>query len=136
MAGKTVRHSLKTTETDAVRVLMIQRAISVQSLAVACGVTGRTMANQIAANFPSRRLRNVVESIFGVAIWTAPDDFERRKSLVERSGINPFVMDVPTIQRHATAFKIVGRHNRRRASLISSIEKHFAPPTTNQSRNP
>jgi hypothetical protein len=53
-----VKLSLKTTETDAVRVLMIQRALSVQSLAVACGVTAQTMANQIAAIHMHRAKRN------------------------------------------------------------------------------
>jgi hypothetical protein len=90
------------------------------------------MANQIAANFPSRRLRGVVETVLGEAIWTEPDDFARRQSLVKRTGMNPSVMSVPEIQRRVAALKIPGRSNRRRTNLISLIEKHFATPTPNK----
>ena len=114
-----------------VRVLMIQRAISVKSLAESCGVTARTMANQIAANFPSRRLRGVVETILGVAIWSAPDDFARRQSVARRLGVNLAAASRTALQRHAAGLKISGRANRRRTNLISLLETHFENKTPN-----
>jgi hypothetical protein len=129
-----VKHSLKTAETDTVRALMIQRGISIQCLAVACGVTARTMANQIAASFPSRRLRCIVENYFGVAIWATSEEFAKRRRVISAAGFNPFIQDVPAIQRHVTALKIPGRANRLRENLISLIEKHFADTTRNQEK--
>jgi len=114
-----------------VRALMIQRAISVQSLAVACGVTARTMANQIAASFPSRRLRCVVENYLGVAVWTTPGEFARRQTLVKNCGVDLIIQTAPKIRQMAESLKIRGRGNRRRANLISLIEKHLTTTTPN-----
>lgn len=127
--------SLKTVQTDALKIRMIQLSLTVEAFAEKCGVSIVTMRNQISQNFPSRRLRLVAEGVLKLAIWTTNADFERRQQLSSWLGIDPFVLSVPELRKKVSQLKIRGRAQaRRRPNLIALLKKHFiaqsevAPP--------
>jgi hypothetical protein len=60
--------SLKSVQVDALKIKMIERTLTVDSMAAACGVKAITLSNQIAKNFPSRRLRLVVEGVLNLPL--------------------------------------------------------------------
>jgi hypothetical protein len=125
-----VKASLKATQTDALKICMIQRGLTVESLALAGGVKQITISNQIAKSFPSRRLRLVMEGVLNLPIWSNMAAFESRQQLASRCGFDPFVLTAWELQQRSAALKIRGRSKSRcRAALIGLIEKHFIQPT-------
>ena len=118
--------SLKTAETDALKIYMIQRAVSVEMLAKKCGVSVVTMRNQIAKNFPSLRLRLVVEDVLSNPFWTDISEFESRQRLSSWLGIDPFVLSVPELRKKISQMKIRGRSaSRKREVLIGLLQQVF-----------
>lgn len=122
--------SLKTAETDALKILMIQRAITTATLAAKSGVSEATLRNQIANNFPSSRLRFVIEAVLNIPIWSSITEFESRIKLAAHCGFDPFIVSVPRIQKALADLKIRGRSNsRKKGALIKLLENHFAVNT-------
>ena len=119
--------SQKTPQTDALRILMIQRSLSVEDLAGKCGLEAATLRNQIAANFTSRRLRLVVEGFLGASIWSGVEDFEFRQKFTAQCGFDPFTLSVPGLRQKISALKIRGRsRSRKKPVLIEMLRSHFA----------
>ena len=129
--------SLKTAETDRLRICMIQRALTVKKLAAACDVKRITLSNQVAKNFPSLRLRLVVESVLKVPIWSSAADFVRRQQLISSCGFDPFLLPLVDLQQHVAGFKIRGRgKDHRRLALIGLLEKHFSQQNQSKIHQP
>jgi hypothetical protein len=118
--------SLKTVETDTLRYWMIRRALTVETLAENCGVKRITLSNQIAKNFPSRRLRLIVEGVLMLPLWSSEAAFKARQCLASRCYFDPFVFTTSQLQQRCSTLKIRGRSkDKRKASLIALIEGHF-----------
>jgi hypothetical protein len=118
--------SLKTIETDALTICMIQRGLTVEQFAADCGVKRTSMSNQIAKNFPSTRLRLVVEGILNLAIWSSQAEFESRQRLAGCIGFDPFVLTMPELRQRSAVFYLQGRRKAtRKADLIRLIQQHF-----------
>jgi hypothetical protein len=85
-----------------------------------------TISNQIAKNFPSRRLRLLVESVLEQPIWSTWTDFEARQRLARNCGFDPFTATMPQLKFAASALKLRGRsRDRHKAKLIALLELHF-----------
>ena len=126
--------SLKSVEVDALKIKMIERALTVDSLAAACGVKSITLSNQIAKSFPSRRLRLMVEKVLNLPLWSSQAEFAGRNELVRRCGFDPFAMNETQLRHRVSALKLRGRsRNRRKAGLIVLLQNHF---TNDQHINP
>jgi hypothetical protein len=112
---------------------MIQRGLTVEKLAAACGIKKITLANQIAKNFLSRRLRLIVEKFFNRPIWSGSAEFERRQHLASRCGFDVFVLTLPELRQQVSSLKIRGRSKaRRKSDFIILIERHFEPKPSPQ----
>lgn len=123
--------SVKTAETDTLRIFMISRGISVEKLAAKCGVKIITIRDAISQNFPTRHLRLVVETALKICIWSDPVEFQERQALAARCGFDPFLLSVPEIKEKLGTLKIRGRSKpRRKAQLIDFLRSQFPPPTT------
>jgi hypothetical protein len=134
---QTMTTSLKTTETDALKILMIQRALTIEKLADDCGVKRVTMSNQIAKNFPSLCLRLVVEDVLKLPIWSSVAEFESRQLLATKCGYDPFALSTMELRQRITKLKIRGRSkNRRKGNLIDLIRHHFSNVKTNSPDTP
>ncbi len=128
---RVVNQSLKTAETDALRICMIQRGLTVEKLAADCGVAPITLRNQIAKNFPSLRLRLVVEGVLNLAIWSGAAGLQVRQQLISNCGFDPFVLSASDLQRHVSGFKIRGRSkDRTKRALIALLQIHFQTTKT------
>lgn len=115
---------------------MIQRGLTIEHLAAACGVKRVTMSDQIARNFPSRRLRLVAESLLNQPIWSNQADFEARQHLAQRCGLDPFAATVPKLRQLVTVLKLRGRsRHKRKAALIALLQAHFANAKTDTQQN-
>ena len=82
--------SLNSTETHGLKVLMAQRELSVSALAVSCDVESVTLSNQLSKNFPSQRLRLIVEHVLKLPIWSTSADFSVRQHLIACCGFDPY----------------------------------------------
>jgi hypothetical protein len=126
-----VKQSLKSVEVDALKIKMIERALTLDSLAAACGVKSVTLANQIAKSFPSRRLRLVAENALNHPLWSSPAEFENRQQLARQLGFDPFVIHETKLRRAVVALKLRGRSRaRRKAALIVLLQNHFTKHET------
>jgi len=122
--------SQKTVETDALRIQMIQRGLTVEALARACGVKRTTLSNAIAENVPGRRLRVLVEDAFKQPVWSTLADFEARQQLARQCGFNPVLLSLSELRRYTGALKLRGRSRiRRKAALIALLQNHFTKNT-------
>lgn len=129
--------SLKTAETDALKICMIQRGLTVESLAADCGVKTVTFSNQIAKNFPSRHLRAVVEQKLQTCIWSPPEEFAARGQFVSRNGFDPFVLSVPELQQAARKLKLKGRsRSKRRRAIVALLLQQPVPAQINHNPQP
>lgn len=123
---------LKSAETDWFKSELLRRGQTVESFAVQCGPSPRTLRNAMALNFPSRRLRLKVENALNVAIWSSSEEYERRQRLCARYGFDPFTLPLDDFRKRAGVLKIKGRSAcARRADLIAILDKHL-----NETRTP
>jgi hypothetical protein len=130
-----VKHSLKTAETDALKIALLSRGISVSGLADSVGLKTVTIQNEFSKNFPSRRLRMLVESVLGIPIWTSGADFERRRSLTKKLGFNPFTTSMSGLRQEARRRKLPGRSlSKSREDLIHLLSLNTS--TQSPSQNP
>ena len=106
---------------------MIDRDMKVEALAKLAGIKAETMSNQLAANFPSRRLRTVVEHVLKLPIWSTVDEFISRQALINRCGFDPFTITTGQLYQRLAALKIRGRAKcgRRREELIALLRTAF-----------
>jgi hypothetical protein len=115
---------------------MIQRSLTVEKLASDCGVKPITLSNQIAKNFPSRRLRLIVETVLNLPIWSSAAEFESRRLLISRCGFNPFTLTTTELQQRVAGFKIRWRSkNKTRSALIDLLAKHLSTQPVTNSHN-
>jgi lambda repressor-like predicted transcriptional regulator len=127
--------SQKTVETDALRIHLIQRGITVESLALACGLKRTTMSNAIAENVPGRRLRIVLEDVLKLPLWSSLADFEARQQLARLCGYNPALISLIELRQRVSTLKLRGRSRaRRKTDLIALLHRHFT--TINNHSNP
>ena len=134
-----MKASLKTTETDGLKIILLQRGLTVEGLAKDCGVKEITLRNQLAGNFQSRRMRLVIEGVLTTPIWSSVDSFESRQRLTSRCGFDPFMLTASQLQKRCAGMKLRGRSlDRRKSALISLVEKHCIQPTNSihQTKNP
>ena len=132
-----MKATLKATEIDALKITMIQRALTVERLANDCGVKLTTMSNQITKNFPSLRLRLVVEDVLTIPIWSNVAEFQDRRALATRCGYDPFVLSITELRQRITKLKIRGRSkNRHKGNLINLIRHHFSDVKTDSPNPP
>lgn len=116
---------------------MIQRVLSVECLAEKCGIAVVTLRNQMALNFPSRRLRMVVEDVLGLPIWTTLVKFDSRQKLSALCGFDPLTASVPELRKKLSALKIRGRSgSHKKGVLIQMLEAHLTKQTNNQNNRP
>ena len=116
---------------------MIQRGLSVEKLSEVCGVKKITLSNQIAKNFPSRRLRQVVETVLNLSIWSNQDEFVTRQQLTSRCGFNPFVLTAPKLRQRIAELKLRGRSKaRRKDAMIELLQQRFAITKSHQPNHP
>jgi hypothetical protein len=119
--------SFKTNETVSLKILMIQRAVTAEQLADRCGVKKITIYDQTAKNFPSRRLRLLVESALDQPFWSSPVDFAARRQLAATWGFDPFTVPAARLREFAAELKLRGRSAaRRRSDLTAMIQEHFS----------
>jgi hypothetical protein len=122
--------SLKTVETDLLRILLIRHGLSSEQLAVACGVQKITIFNEMAKNFPSLRLRLVVETVLEQAIWSSQAEFDARRHLAQRLGFDAFTIPDWQLRQRVSALKLRGRSKaRRKGELIALLQSHFPEPS-------
>jgi len=111
---------------------MIERELTAQRLAIVCGVKKTTMSNQIAKNFPSLRLRLIVESVLNLPIWSSQAEFDKQRQLTSRCGFNPFVLTAPELRQRIRGLKLRGRSKaKRKDDLIGLMQQHFTPKQKN-----
>lgn len=115
------KQSLKTAETDALRICMIQRDLTVKNLATDCGIAPITLSNQISKNFPSLRLRLIVEDVLKIPIWSSVNEFEHRQKIILQYGFNPVVLSMAKLRQKAANFKIKGRSKCRRKQQFITL---------------
>jgi hypothetical protein len=129
--------SLKSVQVDALKIKMIERALTVDSLAAALGVVSITLSNQIAKNFPSARLRLIVENVLGLPLWSSQAQFDSRQQLARQCGFDPFVIHETKLRRHVAALKLRGRSRaRRKTALIALLQNHFTKHENTNNLNP
>lgn len=121
--------SQKTVETDALKIHMIQRGITVADLARACGLKRTTMSNAIAENVPCRRTRIVVEDALKTSFWSTLAEFKARQQLALLCGYNPALISLIELRQRVSALKLRGRSRaRRKDDLIALMQRHFTTP--------
>jgi hypothetical protein len=123
----------KSAATHALKIIMVQRELSVSSLATSCGVKPQTLSNQFVNSFRSRHLRIVVENFLGQAFWSTPEEVEVRRRLIARCGDDPYQMTAAQLYQYLGVLKIRGRSKcvRRRKDLIAFLPSSFQPKTKN-----
>jgi len=106
---------------------MIIRNLGIAALAEACGVSSTSLSDQFSKDFPSRRLRLVIETVIGMPIWSSREEFDARQALAQRCGFDPFTVPESKVRKYAAGLRVHGlRSHRRKASLISLLQRHFA----------
>jgi len=125
-----VTASLKADQLDALRIEMIIRNLRMDALAAACGVTRPSLSSQFTANFPSRRMRLVVETVMGMPFWSSREEFGARQTLAQHCGFDPFTVPAAKVREYAARLKVRGmRYNRSKPKLIAMLQRHFAVQT-------
>ena len=124
--------SLKAPQTDTLRIEMIRRGLSVDGLAALSGISVESMANQLAGNFPSRRMRLVVEKVLNMPMWSGADEFNSRLEFERSAGRDLILLTVPEMKCWAKELKIPRRYKATsRSSLISLLQNHFSESVKN-----
>jgi hypothetical protein len=125
--------SPKSTEIRTLKMLMVQRGLSVSGLAASCEVKPQTLSNQLINGFRSRHLRIVIENVLGQALWSTPGEVEERRQLIARCGRDPYRMTAAQLYHFLGTLEIRGRSKsgRQRKELIALLQSTFKPKTTN-----
>lgn len=105
---------------------MIRDGLTVENLASACGVTVRTFRNQLSGNFPSRRLRIVLETVTRLDLWSTLAELEARQALISGLGFNPFTLPTRQLWLRLSILKVKGRSSdRSRPAMIRLLETYI-----------
>jgi hypothetical protein len=126
-----VSTSLKLSETVSVKVILLERGLTIEGLAKDCKISARSFRNQVAANFPSLRLRLVLEQVLALPIWSSPEDFNARRELIARCGFDPYRLTTTQLYKYLAVIKIRGRSktSRTRKELTALLQSAFQPKT-------
>jgi AraC-like DNA-binding protein len=129
-----VSTSLKLSETVSVKVILLERGLTVESLAADCRISARSFRNQVAANFPSLRLRLVLEQVLALPIWSTLEDFNSRKELIARCGFDPLRRTTTQLYNYLAVKKIRGRSKtaRTRKELTELLMQSALQPKTHK----
>jgi hypothetical protein len=124
----------KSAEISILKIAIIRKGLTMETLARGCGVNYSTFRTELSKNMPSKRLRIVIEHVLKTPIWSGSDDFNRRQKLIEHCGFDAYQMSADQLYQYLTVLKIRGRSKggRRRAALIALLEQTFADKPSNQ----
>lgn len=130
-----MKRPIKTEGTKLVTILMIRNGWDYRALAKKLCLDRRNMANQIALNFPARKIQAKVEDFFTMRIFTEPDEYARRAELKILFGFDPFQETNSKLRNFASDQGIFIGQAWRKPKIISVITAALTArenPTTQQ----
>jgi hypothetical protein len=117
----------RSSETDALRILLIQRGMNTVGLARLAGFSRGGMSAAIAKSFPHLPARWRVERALGyVPIWSSPKTVRLRRECSERLGFDPFLLNIHELRERARRLPIRGPSDRSKDALVAAIFEHLA----------
>lgn len=122
-----MRETIKNTETDTVRIALIQRGWSYADIARRAGLSTRSFSTQLSGNFPNTLARAKVEAAFeySVPIWCSIKTQAARKFCCDRFGSDPALVALPALRQLAERVNLPGwqAHVKKR-NLLSAVLAH------------
>ena len=114
-----------------------RRGLSRAAVASRAGIKRTTLRQQLAKGFPRQRLRLVMEAIADVPIWSAENDFLRRKALRLRLHFDPYTVPANQLRRQIPGLQLKGwRGKWKRSQIIELLERKFLTTNAEISPNP
>jgi hypothetical protein len=117
---------LRTSSSDVLGTMFLQAelarlGISIEKLAVRCGMALGTMRNQFSMRFPSVRTRHRIENALSKAIWSSPAEIAFRHEVTERFNLDPAISTLAEVKILCRRLGIAAAPPQRREQYVSGL---------------
>lgn len=123
---------LRSVETDAVRIALIEEGLDVRALAIASGLKPCSLSSALSKDFPDALTRFKVEAGFQHRrpIWSNIKTLEQRRRCLEKFGFDPYLVGVRRLRSLAKSIGADFSLCADKAAMIREVFARAAIPNT------